>query len=540
MAAGPDRGQFWFIQDLGSDKETPKEQSYFIYLVQELEDRVSRYRTGHTPQANRRSIHDSATSVRHESKTADTGRVFPTVLKSHPSRSLLIEAFPVLLLVSFVSNSGSLIDVLHLTATRSRLNAMYSLIRAWYLVQSNPDRNLVSRQTNDHYERINGPTKAGFAAMGVIAVFSLLASLSLFAFLTHRFIFWKRYYKHPLVHNQYVVLIYNLLIADIQQATAFMLCLHWVAQDAVYYPSAACVLQGWWIQIADPGSGLFVIAIAMHTGAVVLRGRQLPYRAFVACVIGLWTFIIVLGIIPVALYGSRTFVISEAGWCWLSTAHENERLWGHYIWIFFAEFGTVVLYGVMFFYLRRRMSQAASLRQGHQESLKRLNRVVIYMVLYPFCYLVLSLPLAAGRMSSARHVVPSRVYFAVAGSLMAVSGLVDAVVYTLTRRQLLVDTELSASDGPYAYPGSQAYQTNISTTGETKRGRVGTRLRKGLQTLNETMNDDRDDSQESIVRKDEWEMRNLGHGQVYQETTIEITHEDAEPQPQDSEQRRHS
>ncbi|KAL4928341.1 uncharacterized protein BDV17DRAFT_264785 [Aspergillus undulatus] len=178
---------------------------------------------------------------------------------------------------------------------------MAALIRAFALLQSdygqNEARQLVPRQAQ-FIEPVNGSTKAGFIAMGICGVISFIASLSLFLFLTFRFIFWSRYYKQPL------------------QATAFLLCLHWVAKGAVYYPSAACVLQGWWIQTADPGSRLFVIAIAMHTGAAI-------------------------------------FVISEAAWCWLSPAHEDERLWGHYLWIFLAEFGTVVLYRLMFFYLRR-------------------------------------------------------------------------------------------------------------------------------------------------------------------------------------------
>lgn len=198
---------------------------------------------------------------------------------------------------------------------------MSALIRAIHLLQTtaiehatdSPSRLLLPRQNADT-EPLNSSAKAGFIAVGICGLLSFIAALGLLLFLTYRFIFWKRYYKQPLAHNQYVVLIYNLLLADIQQASAFLLCLHWVSKNQVYYPSAACALQGWWIQTGDPGSGIFVMAIAMHTGAVVLRGRQLPFSVFVYCVIGLWGFIIILGIIPVSLYESETFVISEAGW----------------------------------------------------------------------------------------------------------------------------------------------------------------------------------------------------------------------------------
>ncbi|KAK1147938.1 hypothetical protein N8T08_000454 [Aspergillus melleus] len=396
---------------------------------------------------------------------------------------------------------------------------------------------IARREATSDSQSLNSSDRAGFIAVGVIAILSFVSTLGLLCFLSYRFIFWRKYYKRPLAENQYVVLIYNLLLVDVQQATAFLICLHWVSKGAVYYPSAACVLQGWWIQVADPGSGLFVLAIAMHTGAVVLRGRQLPFGIFVTCVVGLWAFIILLGLIPVGKFTSNTFVISEAGWCWIGREHETARLWVHYLWIFIAEFGTIVLYGIMFFYLQRRMKQAAMLRQNHQENLKRLNRVVIYMVIYPLVYLVLSLPLAAGRMSTARHIIQSRTYFSVAGSLMALSGLVDVLVYTLTRRHLLLETEISTSDKMYPYSNSNAYQTHITTaTRENKRFRVGSRLRRGLQSVNDTVNDDRGDSTDDIVRKDDMELVDMGHG-VYQETTIEISHEPADPEEYQRERR---
>lgn len=193
---------------------------------------------------------------------------------------------------------------------------MTSLFKALHLIRSEnaaaamQPHQLVARGQ----EELLGSDRSGFIAMGVIALVSFVSSFSLLAFLTFRFIFWQRYYKRPLAENQYVVLIYNLLLVDLQQASAFLICLHWLTRGNVNYPSPACVLQGWWIQIADPGSGLFVLAIAIHTAGVVLRGRQLEYRNFVYCVIALWGFIILLGLIPVGMFTSNTFVISEAGW----------------------------------------------------------------------------------------------------------------------------------------------------------------------------------------------------------------------------------
>ncbi|KAL1979790.1 hypothetical protein VTN96DRAFT_5197 [Rasamsonia emersonii] len=315
-----------------------------------------------------------------------------------------------------------------------------------------------------------------------------------------------------------------------------MICLVWVSTGFVQHQTAACNLQGWLVQTGDPASGLFVLAIAIHTCAVVLRGRQLPHGVFVGCIIALWAFVLVLGFIPVGLFGSNTFVVSEAGWCWLSREHETVRLWDHYVWIFLSEFGTVVLYGIMFFYLRRRMMQAKIVHRGQEENLKRLNRVVIYMVVYPVIYVILSLPLAAGRMSVARHVVPSRSYFALAGAMMALSGFVDVLVYTLTRRHLLLETEQSTTDRHYAYSESNhAYQTQVSTTiGATSKKRPGiaSRFRRDVKasaTIT-SVNDDRDASTDDIVRKGDMELSEMAPPGIYQETTIEITHHPVEPE----------
>ncbi|KAJ5201168.1 hypothetical protein N7449_005971 [Penicillium cf. viridicatum] len=389
---------------------------------------------------------------------------------------------------------------------------------------------------------LRGSDRRLFIAMGIIALCSLCSTLGLLSFLTYRFIYWQRYYKNSLAQNQYVVLIYNLLLVDLQQAIAFTISLYWVSQGRVHFGEVACYLQGWWVQTADPGSGLFVLSIALHTGFVVLRGRQLPFNIFIYCVIGLWMFIIILGFIPVGLYGSNAFVISEANWCWLSPQYEDERLWGHYIWIFLSEFGTIVLYAIMFFYLRRRMQQATMLRRGQQDSLHRLNRVVVYMVIYPFVYLVLSLPLAAGRMATARGNSPSKTYFGIAGCIMAFSGAVDVAVYTLTRRHLLIDTEHSTTDRNYGNTDSQ-WQTNITTNAGSrsrKAFRMGSRLNSKLRR-SVPENDHTspfEGSTEDIVRKNDMEMLNF-HG-VYQETTIEISHEPASGIESEERSARHS
>lgn len=125
--------------------------------------------------------------------------------------------------------------------------------------------------------------------------------------------------------------------------------------------------------------------------------------------------------------------------CWINNEYEKDRLWTHYFWIFIAEFCTLVLYGIIFIQLRRKIASSVALGNRHTNSLNRLTRITYLMVMYPIAYVVLSLPLAIGRMSTERGRNPSVTYFCVAGSMITSSGVCDVLMYTFTRRAITVE-----------------------------------------------------------------------------------------------------
>ncbi|KAK2782526.1 hypothetical protein FQN52_000855 [Onygenales sp. PD_12] len=364
------------------------------------------------------------------------------------------------------------------------------------------ERALSPRNTPSHISPLPPDHRRGLIAVGVTSLISTLATAGLFAFITYRLVHWRKYYSTYIGYNQYVILIYNLLLADLQQAVGFLLALYWVDKDMLTSNSPACFVQGWLLQVGDPSSGLFVLAIAVHTFATVLMGRKLAHRSFVGC--------------------GHLYVPSGA-WCWIDERFEYDRLWTHYLWIFLSEFGSVVLYTLLFFHLRRRVAQSAALGRGQKEHLRRLRRVIGYMVLYPIAYIVLSLPLAAGRMATARGDTLSISYFCTAGAVIASSGFVDVIMYTLTRKALIIDSEASNPDRPYL--SNRIGQSHITTvTAETKLGRMdGSMLHRRTHTDDDSRLD-REGSTDNIMHSVE-----LGNiGKVYQQTTIEITSEPAE------------
>jgi hypothetical protein len=111
------------------------------------------------------------------------------------------------------------------------------------------------------------------------------------------------------------------------------------------------------------------------------------------------------------------------------------------------EFGTVLIYLVTFYQLRRKTSQlfsgaleGSSVRNA--ATIDAVNRITKLMTLYPCVYVLLTLPLSAGRMWSMAHNGHpySNAFACVAGSMITSCGWVDSLLYTLTRKRLLKDT----------------------------------------------------------------------------------------------------
>jgi hypothetical protein len=91
--------------------------------------------------------------------------------------------------------------------------------------------------------------KVGLIPVAIFAMMSLLSVTALLGFITHRMISWRKHYRQYVGYNQYVILIYNLLIADLQQSIAFSISFHWLRINKIVAPTGACFLQAWFLQI---------------------------------------------------------------------------------------------------------------------------------------------------------------------------------------------------------------------------------------------------------------------------------------------------
>ncbi len=162
--------------------------------------------------------------------------------------------------------------------------------------------------------------RIGLIPVTLFATMSLLSVTALLVFITHRLVSWRKHYREYVGYNQYVILIYNLLLADLQQAIAFVMSFHWLRINKILAPTAPCFIQAWFLQIGDVSSGFFVLAIAVHTWLGVVKGYKMPYKWFIVSILGLWAFALLLTILGPAMYQDRYFG-RAGGWVSYNLTH---------------------------------------------------------------------------------------------------------------------------------------------------------------------------------------------------------------------------
>lgn len=98
--------------------------------------------------------------------------------------------------------------------------------------------------------------------------------------------------------NQFLILVYNLLLADMHQAASFLLSVVWIQRNGIHVGTTACFVQGLFDSNGDLSSSLFITAIAIHTYLSVVKGYRPPQKGLYAVIVGIWIFVYALSAIP--------------------------------------------------------------------------------------------------------------------------------------------------------------------------------------------------------------------------------------------------
>lgn len=88
--------------------------------------------------------------------------------------------------------------------------------------------------------------------------------------------------------NQFLILIYNLFLADMHQSASFLVSAVWLSQDGIFIHTPACFFQGFFDSVGELASCCFITFIAIHTYLSVVKGYQPPQRVLYAIIIAIW------------------------------------------------------------------------------------------------------------------------------------------------------------------------------------------------------------------------------------------------------------
>lgn len=139
------------------------------------------------------------------------------------------------------------------------------------------------------------------------------------------------------------------------------------------------------------------------------------------------------------------FYARAGPWCFINNAYNLERLYLHYLWIIVAEFGTVVIYVLIFLVLNRRVRESF---YTESKTAQRAKSAAKMMVAYPIVYCLCTLPVVTARLAGMSGGKVSYTYLCIGGAFITSNGWLDVILYTLTRSSYLIHGEAPAPEAP--------------------------------------------------------------------------------------------
>ncbi|KAL7790792.1 G protein-coupled glucose receptor regulating Gpa2 domain-containing protein [Trichoderma ceciliae] len=252
--------------------------------------------------------------------------------------------------------------------------------------------------------------------------------------------------------NQFLILIYNLLIADLHQATAFALNSTWINRNAILVDTKTCWAQGFFVSVGDLSSSMFITLIAVHTFFSVVRGYRPSQRTLYVAIGLVWLFVYFISTLPIAMTRNGRehggLFVRAGAWCWINNEYGNYRLFTHYLWIFIALGVTSGLYIAIWYSLHQqaRRRRAAN-PDGSADTGWQGDHNPAFLI-YPVIYVTCTLPLATERVASMAGAEVPLGFFCFAGALISLNGFFDCLLFGTTRHSIIFASkyDLDAAD----------------------------------------------------------------------------------------------
>ncbi|KAF8893925.1 hypothetical protein BD779DRAFT_1660755 [Infundibulicybe gibba] len=285
--------------------------------------------------------------------------------------------------------------------------------------------------------------------------------------------------QHLFVRTHVAAYFVSLLICDLLQALGSILNLRWIQAIAIEYGDI-CVLQGVLKQTSDVGTAVWTLVIGLHTFCLLFLEMRLRRFALWGTLISGWSAIATIVIAgPGALDTDKRgpFFGISGYWCWISPEYGTERITLDYMIMFLAAVISFVFYILIFLRLRgniirygwhvrlRRMgSEKNQYRGGLRLGDDQAIAIAKQMLLYPASGLpILILPIATARFTAwAGYSVPYEATFLGRGAVFLLSGVINVILFTTTRRILPVE---SMRIGKWSMSWPRPFSPSLSSEG---------------------------------------------------------------------------
>ncbi|ETS78512.1 hypothetical protein PFICI_10574 [Pestalotiopsis fici W106-1] len=238
--------------------------------------------------------------------------------------------------------------------------------------------------------------------------------------------------------NPFPLLIYNLLLAEMQTALGYTLNLEWVIRDGIYVGTSTCWAQGWLNNIGILSSSIFFVSISINTYLSVVQGWRPPQWFILTWITFCWLLSVFLtsgGII--ATNNGRDaggWYVRANTWCWVNSQYASARLWAEWAWILASIPITIILYTMVFWSLWRENRSSRHLPRRHlplHEPNLPSGHHPAFLV-YPFIYIACTSPLAIARLITVAGGSPSVTYYCIAGLTLGTNGFWNTILWSTT------------------------------------------------------------------------------------------------------------
>ncbi|KAK0463750.1 uncharacterized protein EV420DRAFT_1106427 [Desarmillaria tabescens] len=270
----------------------------------------------------------------------------------------------------------------------------------------------------------------------------------------------------------------NLLACDLILSIGGIMDIRWVAEANVT-AGTFCTAQGIFKQLGDLGVALSTMSIAIHTFLVLVFKYYSPPKVAPFVVATIWTFLGLVVGVSSAIHHGKGYYGPTQYWCWITSKFRTEQIALEYGWVWFAASVNIMCYAMIALVLKgivlvdgykirlRRRSDASSTKsvtdgtKGMSSSAQRSNAIAMRMLFYPAVYLVAIFPMSLVRWLSFFGMKVPFIATAFASILFSSSGILNVILFTLTRPGLVPNRGPSNSQrscelyGSLASPGVQ-------------------------------------------------------------------------------------